>query len=65
MFMVLMVHKKKENNSITLRVHKDFYNLVMGFVQDYYEKNSVRISTLEATKIITDKILLQGGLIAE
>jgi hypothetical protein len=64
--MVVLIHKKKkENDSITMRVHNDFHKLVMGFTQDYYERNNIRISTLEATKIINDKILLQGGLIAE
>jgi hypothetical protein len=60
--MVTLIHKKKkEDNSITMRVHKDFHKLVMGFMQDYYEKNSIVISTLEATKKINDKILLQLG----
>jgi hypothetical protein len=50
-------------DSATIRVHGDFLKLVEDYVARFYKKYNVRMSTVEATRKIKEKIDNAGGLV--
>jgi len=54
--------ENKEEEKNIMRVHQNFYNRIINFIDKFEEKHGIKISTYQATKILDDKIERQGGL---
>lgn len=50
-------------DNATIRVHGEFIQLLEDYVERFYKKYNIRISTVEATRKIKQKIDAAGGLV--
>ena len=48
-----------------MRIHIEFHKTIMKYIQDFKNKNDIKMSTIEATKKLNDKIVSIGGIVVD
>jgi hypothetical protein len=54
-----------KKDAISVKIHPNFYKKLEKFMKEYEEKNKIKISIREATKLLDLKLEQLGGLVVD